>query len=154
MLIKRIDELIPSVMKSGDKIRLEAIKSIKVELKKAQTAVSKDYELSKEEEDKILLKMVSNFEEAISEFKKGGRQDLVDENEAQLAVIKEFAPKIATDEEIAALTTTVIDAYIKSMGIGYKLSMRDIKPIMFEVQQTYPTANGKVISQIIKSMMG
>lgn len=184
MLIKEIDEMMPSLMKSGDKVRFNAIKSIKAALMAEQNNKERynnikkqlmqlhkndeeeyiptpsDFELTKEEEDKVLLKMVSSLEGGIAEFKKGlegEKKDtilqLITDYENELAIVKEFAPKVVSDEEIAGLTKTVIDAYIKSMGVGYKISMRDTKPIMFEVQQTYPTANGKVISQIIKSMM-
>ena len=155
MLIDDINALIPSVTKSGDKNRLEAIKDIKVELMKVITSVSKDYQLTKKEEDKILLKMVSQYTEAINEFKKGGAdENLIKDTEARLAVIKEYAPTIASDEEIEALTRSVIEAYSASKGANYALSMRDMKPILTEVQKTYPTANGKVISKVLKSKIG
>ena len=152
MLINVIEEMLPSVMKSGDKNRLEAIKDIKNELKKAIIAVNKDYQLSKDEEDKILVKMVNQYEEAISEFKKGGaKPELIADNEARLEVIKEFAPKIATDEEIADLTKTVINDLLKSKGDGYTLSMRDMGTIKGEVNKIFPNANGKIISTVLKS---
>lgn len=152
MLINEIEEMLPSVMKSGDKNRLEAIKDIKNELKKAIIAVNKDYQLSKDEEDKILVKMVSQYEEAILEFKKGGaKAELIADNEARLAVIKEFAPKIATDEEIADLTKTVISNLFESKGEDYVLSMKDMGTIKGEVNKTYPNASGKIISTVLKT---
>lgn len=150
-LINEIEALIPSAMKSGDTVRLNTLRDIKNNLFKAKVAISKDYELSKAEVDKIMLKMVSQMEESIVEFKKGNRNDLVEEYSAQLNIIKEFAPKVASDEEITSLTNNVISDYLKSKGEGYTLSMKDMRPIMIEVQKTIPTANGGIISKILKT---
>lgn len=184
MLIKEIDKMMPTLIKSGDKVRINAIKSIKAALMAEQNnkerynnikkklmqlhkddveeyiPIPSDFELTKEEEDKVLLKMVSSLEGGIAEFKKGLESDkkeniiqLITDYENELAIVKEFAPKVVSDDEIAGFTKTVIDTYIKSKGDGFTLSMKDMKPIMTEVQKTYPTASGKVISQIIKSMI-
>ena len=60
-------------------------------------------------------------------------------------------PQQPTEEEITNLTKGVIFAFESKNG--RKVEMRDMKTILAEVQKTYPSANGKVVSGVVKSSM-
>ena len=47
-------------------------------------------------------------------------------------------------------TYDAIDAYIEQNDSDYQISMKDMKPILSMVQEKYPTANGKIVSKVLK----
>lgn len=149
MLIDNIDQLIAGSMKN-DKEACEVLKLIKCELVKAQ----KDgIELTELNEAKILLKMVAQRKDALSIYLGAGRQDLADQEQKELDILAKYAPAELTDEEVVDYTGACVSAYIITKPAGYKLSMRDMKPIMTLVQEKYPTASGKVISKTLQAIL-
>ena len=148
MLREKLNELIKNAMLSHDNTRLEVIRSIKT----AFTNFEKEgKELTDADESKILLKMVSQREDSIEQYKKGARYDLAEKEQNELNILNEYVPKQPTDEEITNLTKGVIAAF--ETQNGRKVEMRDMKTILAEVQKTYPSANGKIVSGVVKSCM-
>lgn len=149
MLIDTIDQQIALTMKT-DKETCEVLKLIKCELVKAQKDGT---ELNEMNEAKILLKMVAQRKDSLAIYIGAGRQDLADQEQRELDVLQQYAPEELTDEEISEYTSAWVSAYIITKPEGYKLSMRDMKPIMTLVQEKYPTASGKVISKTLQSIL-
>lgn len=148
MIREKLNELIKSAMLNHDNVRLEVIRSIKT----AFTNFEKEgKELTDADESKILLKMVSQREDSIEQYKKGVRYDLAEKEQNELNILNEYVPKQPTDEEITNLTKGVIVAF--ETQNGRKVEMRDMKTILAEVQKTYPSANGKIVSGVVKSCM-
>lgn len=148
MLREKLNELIKSAMLNHDTVRLEVIRSIKT----AFTNFEKEGKtLTDADESKILLKMVSQREDSIEQYNKGVRYDLAEKEQNELNILKEYVPKQPTDEEITNLTKGVIAAF--ETQNGRKVEMRDMKTILAEVQKTYPSANGKIVSGVVKSCM-
>ena len=145
LLIDSIDSLIAEAMKSKDKVRLESLKLIKTNLVKAQ----KDgIALTEASEGKIIQKMIKQSEDSIDQFKKGNRNDLADEESAQLEIIKQFAPEEVSEEEIRNCTKAICKAFEED---GYEVNMKLMKDIMAQVQGFYPTAPGKIISEVVRN---
>lgn len=141
MLHNEIDKLIADAMKSQDSVKLKTLRMIKSEFVKRE----KDgIVLTDVVESNILTKMVSQREEAIAQFKSANRTDLVESEALELEILKSLAPKQATDEEIITETESII----ASMET---VSMKDMKNILAEVQKKYPTASGKIVSQVVKA---
>lgn len=135
MLKDEINTLIMESMKAHNKIRTETLRLIKSELVKAEK--SKDYN-----ETKVILKMITAHKDSIDQFK--GRQDLIDKEQAELDIIQEFAPKEVSAEEIKEYTLSIINNIPN-------ISMKDMKQVLSTVQAKYPTADGKIVSDILKS---
>lgn len=150
MLYKEIDKYIANAMKERNTDTLNALKLIKSELVKAEKDGIKLDDIS---ETKILLKMVSQREDSIRQYIDGNRKDLADNEQKEIDVIKQFIPDQPSDEDIENYTRATISAYALSKEEGYKLSMKDMKPIMSIVQEKYPSANGKIISKILASLV-
>jgi uncharacterized protein YqeY len=150
MLREKIDEMISSAMKEHKTKELEVYRLIKAELTKAEKDGTKMDEVS---ETKILLKMASQRNDSIAEYIKGGRNDLAENEKAELCIINNFIPKQPTEEEIEEYTRATITAYKVSKEDSYKLSMKDMKPILTIVQEKYPSANGKVVSKTLQSVI-
>ena len=111
-----------SSMKSGDKARLAAVRLILAKLK------DKDIELrtaSQLPDDDalvvdVLQKMAKQRRESITLYEQGGRQELADQEKAELAVIEEFLPQQmdedATKAAIEAIKADLGATSIKDMG--------------------------------------
>ena len=143
-----INKLIAEAMKAKQKERLETLKLIKTELVKAE---KNGIVIDDTKEAAILLKMVQQRKDSIAAYIKGNRQDLADAEQKEIDVIKEFIPEQPTEEDIIEYTNQMIDKYISQNDAEYKISMKDMKPILTMVQEKYPTANGKIVSNVLKT---
>ena len=141
MLNSKLNELIAESMKNQDSVKVNVLRLIKTEFVKKE---KEGKELTEAIEATILTKMVAQREDSINQFTKANRFDLVEKEQAELSILKEFAPKEVSEEDIIAETEKII----ANMG---SVSMKDMKNILAEVQKTYPTANGKIVSQIVKA---
>lgn len=143
-----INKCIAEAMKSKDKERLGTLKLIKAELVKAEkngTTIDETTEV------KILMKMIDQRKESISQYIKGGRNDLAEAEQKEIDVIKQYIPKQPSDEEIENYTNDAINAYIEQIDPTYTVSMKDMKAILSMVQEKYPMANGKIVSNVLKN---
>lgn len=147
MLSTRIDNLISESLKNQDHNRLSVLRLIKAELVKKEKDGVK---LDEKSEGMILQKMISQREDSIKQYDSASRKDLVESETIELNIIKEYAPKQVSDDEIKNKAREVINDLSKSKQI----TMKDTKEIISIVQETYPTANGKIISQVIKEFIG
>ena len=144
MLHTEIDRLIANAMKERNIELLNVLKLIKSEMVKAE----KDgITLDEVSETKILLKMLSQREDSIRQYVDGGRKDLADNEQKEIDIIKQFVPEQPTDEE------TCISTYVLTKKAGESLSMKDMKPLMNIVKEKYPSANGKIISKVLGSLL-
>lgn len=142
MLYNQLNSLIAEAMKNKENDRVAVLRLIKAELLKKE---KEGKPLDETIEANVLMKMVSQREDSINQFKQANRMDLAENEQKELDIIKEFAPKQVSDEDITIETEKVI------ANMGGTVTMKDMKNILAEVQKVYPTANGKLISQIVKS---
>lgn len=125
------------------KEKLGALKVIKAELIRENNNAS--YTISKDNEVKVMLRLKSKHEESMAEYKKVGRNDLYDHEEAELKVINEFTPKQPTEEEIVCYTKEIIKEFLAEKPSDYAVSMRDMGQIMPKVKAKYPNVNGNIV---------
>lgn len=145
-----LNEKMKEAMKNKNASELKTLRLIKAELMKSE----KDgIELNDLTVFKILTKMVNQREESYKQYVKGNREDLAIVEKEEMDLIKTFIPKQPSDEEIINKVNEVVRDYIIIQGNGFKLSMRDMKPILTKVQETYPTANGKLVADVIKQFV-
>ena len=142
MIYAELNSLIAEAMKNKENDRVNVLRLIKAELVKKE---KEGKELTEAIEGAVLMKMVSQREDSINQFKQANRLDLVENEQKELDIIKEYAPKQVSDEDIITETEKVIT------NMGGTVTMKDMKNILAEVQKVYPTANGKIISQVVKS---
>lgn len=146
----QIDNLIKEAMLSKNTELLNVLKLVKAEFLKKQTEPGRKIkELNEEEQIKVLMKMVAQRKDSIEQYEKANREDLADAEKKEMEILNGFLPKQASEEEVAEYTSLAVTIYKATKDDGYKLSMRDMKPIMDIVKEKYPTANGKVISQTL-----
>lgn len=145
-----INKEIAIAMKSKERDRLNVLKLIKTELVKAEKS---GIVIDDAKEISILLKMIEQRKDSIAQYEKGGRTDLADDEKKEIEIIKQYVPEQPSDNDIEKYTNEVIDIIYKQNDAEFKLTMRDMKMILSIVQEKYPTANGKIVSTVLKSRM-
>ena len=143
-----INKHIAEAMKAKDKERLGTLKLIKSELVKSE---KNGITIDEATEAKILMKMVDQRKESISQYIKGGRNDLAEAERKEIEVIEQYIPEQPSEEEIAQYTNDAITHYIEQNDADYRISMKDMKAILSMVQEKYPMANGKIVSNVLKN---
>lgn len=116
-----IKESLKDAMRAKDTDRLNVIRGLMTSFTNELVATGSTPQdvLSDELANKVILRTIKQREDAISQFESAGRQDLADEDKAQLAILQEFAPQMASIEEI----TTVATALKESMMMTDKSKM-------------------------------
>lgn len=124
----QISQAIKDAMKAGDKRRLATLRLISAAIKDRDIAAQVDSagestgtdKISDAEVLQLLQKMVKQRRESADTYRQAGRQDLADQEMAEIAVIEEFLPKQLNEEEIRAAVAEVVrelgSASLKDMG--------------------------------------
>lgn len=105
--------------REAGKLRLAVIRMARNDIRNAEINGKKD--LTDNEVISILRKGVKMREDSITEFTKGGRQDLVDQNKAEIAILEKYLPAVMSQEELTALVTAAIKetgATVEGYGQG------------------------------------
>ena len=132
-------------MRSRDKLRLSTIRMINSLIKNAE--IEKRGELTDDEIIQLLMKYAKQRKEAIEMYEKGGRQDLVEKEKAELAVVESYLPKQMSEEEIRELVKEAIEATGAS-------SPKDIGKVMQHVMpKVKGRADGSVVNKIVREML-
>jgi hypothetical protein len=146
-LFEQISEGIKNAMKQHDAVRRDTLRNIKKEFIEAKTAGGANGELSDSDALKIIAKMVKKGKDAAEQFIAGGRQDLADEELAQVKVMEEYLPKALSAEEISERLKAII-AEIGATG------PKDMGRVMKEATSKLAgLADGKAISTAVKEIL-
>jgi len=133
-----------TAMKEKDQTALAALRAVKSEILLTQTSGS-GAELTKDEEIKILSKLVKQRKDSAAIFKEQNRNDLAEPELAQAAVISQFLPEQLSEDEIAKVVEVAI-AKVNAEG------MKDMGKVMGIVSKELAgKADGKTISTIVKT---
>jgi len=121
-LSETIQKDIVTAMKAKDELRLSVLRMVKSALQLKE--VEKLRALDDAESIQLLQTLVKQRKESIEQFTKGGRQDLVDKETRQLAVVESYLPAGASEAEMdAAVAQAIADtkaASVKQMGAVVK----------------------------------
>lgn len=141
-----IDKKIAEAMKSHDEVALRTYRLIKTKFVITKNGIVLD------DATKLINKMITQHKDSIAQYKAGNRTDLAKNEAEELNLLQTLVPAESTDEEITACTIKCINEFCKSnLAENEQLSMKHMKQILSMVQLEYPTANGKLVSSILKS---
>ena len=140
-LQERIQTDIAVAMRAGDGLRrdvLRMISSAAYNVEKKQ-----GHPLTDDEYLAVLTREVKTRRESVGAFKAGGRDDLVQKEEAEIAIIGEYLPEALTDAEVQAL----VGEGIKATGAT---SARDMGKVMGWLSpRIRGRADGKRVSELV-----
>jgi hypothetical protein len=121
-LLDKVQKDMVQAMKARDEDRLSALRMIKAALRKHEIDAMKP--LDEATEIQVMNSLIKQRKEAAEMFRKGGRPELAEKEEAEQRLIESYLPASATDEEMeaaiaAALAETGVTA-LKQMGMVMK----------------------------------
>jgi uncharacterized protein len=104
----RINDDIKAAMRAGDARRRDALRLLLAALK--QREVDERKELADAEIIAVIEKMIKQRRDSITQFERGGRQDLADAENFEVDVLQAYMPQAMSDAEIAAAIAEAIQA--------------------------------------------
>ncbi len=111
---EQIQKDIVAAMKAKEETRLSVLRMVKAALQLKE--VEKMRKLDESESIQLLQSLVKQRRESIDQFTKGGRQDLVDKENAELKILETYLPAGATEAEMdAAISKAIADMGATSM---------------------------------------
>lgn len=141
----RINEEMVAAAKAKDKIKLSSIRMLKTALHNKEIDAMRP--LNEMEIMQVLAALVKQRKDSIEQFAKGGRQDLVDKEEAEMKVLQSFMPEQMSDEDVEAL----IKKAIAEVGA---VSVKDMGKVMKIVMpQITGKADGKAAGEKVKALL-
>jgi uncharacterized protein YqeY len=140
-----IKNAIKDAMRNKENAKRDTLRNIDTMIK--QIEVDERRELSDEDVAKLIAKYAKQREDAKVQFANGGRMDLVEKEDAELAIIAEYLPKQLSDEELTLALKEIIAACgattIKDMGKVMGLAKEKIGS----------RADGSRINTIVKNIL-
>lgn len=141
-LIDRINEEIVKAMKSGDREAATTFRGIKSDLKYFQIE-KKLKKLTDEDVVAVISVSAKKRKDSITQFKAGGRDDLVAKETRELELLKPFLPEELSPEKIEELVT----AAIEESGATNPSEMGKVMKVL--MPQVKGRADGKLVQQIV-----
>ena len=116
-LSERLNNDLKQAMKGGDKVRRSVIRLVLAAVQNAE--IARRGALEDGDILGIIAREVRQHQESIEAFKQGNRQDLVDQEEAEMVVLQEYLPRQVTREEIITEARLIIEE-VGAQGPGDK----------------------------------
>lgn len=144
-LKERLTEEMKTAARAKDKLRLSTIRLVRSEIKNREIALQ--HELSDDEIVKLLATMVKQRKDSISQFKKGGREDLAAKEELELEILGVYLPEPLAAVEIEAIVKTVI---AETGAAGKKDMGKVMQAVMARVAGR---ADGREVNRMVSSLL-
>lgn len=132
-------------LKAKDKLKTDTISMARAAILLVEKTNGE--QLEDEQVFDVLAREVKQRREAILEFEKGNRQDLLDKANAEIEILLGYLPQQLSEEEISGIVRQAVD----EVGAN---SMKDMGNVMaIVVPRTKGRADGKLVSQIVKQYL-
>ncbi len=139
MIHKNIKEQIKDALRAKDTIRLDTLRGLNAlfmnEMLSSATGVTATEFISDDKALALIKRSVKQRKDSIEQFTKGGREDLVSKEQAELKILESYMPTMMGREEIKLVARTRIAA-LKASGT------------------VDPKASGKIVGMIMKELAG
>jgi uncharacterized protein YqeY len=144
-LLKKLDEDLITALKKSDKLKLSVLRMAKAAVKNQQ--IDKGRELQDEEILAIFSTLAKQRRESIEQFSKGGRDDLVQQETLELAILQSYMPAQLSAQEIDAMILQAIkESSAKNEGDMGKV-MKMLAPRIKGV------ADGKLVNNRVRELL-
>jgi uncharacterized protein YqeY len=144
-LKEKLQTDLKDAMRQKDEVRKSTIRLALAAITNAEVAQRKD--LDDPGVLALLAKEAKHRQESIQQFRQGGRDDLVAQEEAELAVLETYLPRQLSREEIATRAQATIEALgatdMGQMGLVMKSLMQELRG----------QADGKLVNQVVRELL-
>ena len=144
-LKEKLNSDLREAIRGGDKVRRSVIRLVFAAVKNSEIA----RQAALEESDilGIIAKEARQRQESVEAFKQGNRQDLVDQEEAELAILEEYLPQQMTRDEIIAEARRIIEE-VGAQGPGDK---GKVMPKL--IAQLKGRADGREVNEVVTELL-
>lgn len=145
-LSDRVNQDISAAMKAKEPVRLSALRMLKAAL--MNKSVEKGHDLDDAEALQVVASLVKQRRDSIEQFAKAGRQDLVEKETAEIAVLEVYQPPAVSADEMAAAVT----AAIAETGAS---SSKDVGKVMKAVMARLAgkTVDGRAVNEAVRAKL-
>ena len=145
MLKEKLLEDLKNSMKEKNELRKNVVQMVRAAI--LQVEKDKQIELSDEQIIEIMAKEAKKRKDSISDYEKGGREDIVENIKKEISVIEEYLPKQLSKEEVTAIVKEVISE------VG-ATSIKDMGKVMKSAKEKIGAASdGKTINEAVKELL-
>ena len=145
-LREKIDADVKDALKSGAKDRLSTLRMLNAALKNKQ--IDKRRPLTEEEVVETVRSLIKQRRDSVEQFAKGGRQDLVDKESAEINVLETYLPQQLSREELEVMVRAVITSTAAQGAKDMGKVMKALIPLIGG------RADGKLVSELVKNALG
>lgn len=145
MLKEKLMNDLKDAMREKDEIKKNTVQMVRA----AILQIEKDKGITVEDEKiiEIIAKEVKGKKDAIADFEKGGRQDLIDQTNKEIEVLQDYLPKQLSKEELKI----EIEKVINDLGAT---SMKEMGAVMKEAKARIgAAADGRTINEVVKELL-
>jgi uncharacterized protein YqeY len=146
-LVETVDKDLVDALKAQEALKLSVLRMTKTALKNKQIELGKPLEDT--EALAVLRTLVKQRHESVEQFRKGGRDELADKEQAEIKILESYLPAGANDEEIdAAVAAAIAEAGAagsKDLGKVMKLAMAKLAG---------KNADGKRVNEKARNKLG
>ena len=144
-VFERLEDDLKTALKGGDKDRVSVIRMAKAAVKNRE--IEKRDPLNDEEVCSVLMSLARRAKDSIEQFSKGGRQELADKEERELAIIQAYLPQQLSADEIRGIVKDVIQ---EAGAAGPGDMGKVMRSVMSKVKGK---ADGKLVSELVKEAL-
>ena len=140
-LLGRLNDDMKQAMKNKQKEKLTVIRMVKAALQ--NEGIKLQHTLTEEEEITVLAREVKQYKDSLLEFKKAGREDLVDKLQSEIQILSAYLPKQLTEEELV----DIIKQVISEVGATSKADMGKVMTAVM------PKVKGKTDGSLVNKLV-
>ena len=145
MLKEQLMQDLKDAMKEKDTVKKDTVQMVRAAI--LQIEKDKGIEVDDAKIIEIIAKEVKGKKDALVDFEKGERQDLIDQTNAEIEILSKYLPKQLSKEEIKEIVQTIVN----DLGAT---SMKDMGPVMKEAKTKIGAgADGRSINEVVKEIL-
>lgn len=149
---QQLDKDIIVAMKAKEQDKLTTLRLVKSALKSKE--IDKREALTDAEEQAALTTMLKQRRESVEQFTKGGRPELAEKEQAEIAIIEGYMPKAASEDDLRKLVEDAVKHVAEGAG-GARPTIKDMGTVMKVAQQralaSGTRADGRLLSELVKA---
>jgi uncharacterized protein YqeY len=146
-LTDQIEKDFIAALKAQEALRLSVLRMTKAALKNRQVELGKPLEDA--DTVAVLRTLVKQRHDSVEQFRKGGRDELADKEEAEIKIIEGYLPAAASDEEMDA---AIVAAIAETGAVGSKDLGKVMKAAMAKLAGK--NADGKRVNEKVRAKLG
>lgn len=144
-LVTQLEKDFLQALKAKEELKVAVLRMVKTALKNKQVELKRP--LTEEEILKVLSKEAKQREDAATQFRQGGREDLALKEEQELEILKSYLPQKMSAQEMEEAIENALEE-LKPAGL------KDMGKVMSYLMQKYPgQVDGKQLSQLVREKL-